>query len=110
MTSEQMDGQQIRGIRFINKRARGGDKRRFGTQSHRDRPLLELVVMSRFIGDFIVGVRGTKSSAEIVSLKVNGMPPRLTAPSGLNAEERRMFTELVGDCHPRHFVKSDCHC
>ena len=54
-----------------------------------------------------MGVRGTKSSAEIVSLKVNGMPPRLTAPSGLNAEERRMFTELVGDCHPRHFVKSD---
>jgi hypothetical protein len=52
--------------------------------------------------------RGRKNQFEnIVPLGVNGLPPRLTAPSGLSAAERTLFNELVGSCDPRHFVKSD---
>jgi hypothetical protein len=43
----------------------------------------------------------------IVPLGVSGLPRRLTAPSGLSADERAQFNELVGACDPRHFVKSD---
>jgi hypothetical protein len=43
----------------------------------------------------------------IVPLGFTGLPPRLTAPSGLSIEERNLFNELVGACDPRHFVKSD---
>jgi|SRR5882757_6983242 len=52
--------------------------------------------------------RGRKSmAANVVPLSVNGLPPRLTAPSGLSTAERRLFTELISATDPRHFVESD---
>ena len=51
--------------------------------------------------------RGRKSLANIVTMNVDGLPPRLTAPSGLSADERTMLNELIAVCDPRHFVKSD---
>jgi hypothetical protein len=43
----------------------------------------------------------------IVPIGHTGLPPHLTAPSGLSVEERNLFDELVRSCDPRHFVKSD---
>jgi hypothetical protein len=43
----------------------------------------------------------------IVPLNFSGLPPHLTAPSGLSADERKLFNELINACDPRHFVKSD---
>jgi hypothetical protein len=43
----------------------------------------------------------------IVPLGGLPLPRSLTAPSGLSADERAQFNELVGSCDPRHFVKSD---
>jgi hypothetical protein len=52
--------------------------------------------------------RGRKSlAANVVSLSVDGSPPRLTAPSGLSTAERRLFNELISATDPRHFVESD---
>jgi len=52
--------------------------------------------------------RGRNSIASnVVALNVDGSPPRLNAPLGLSAEERRTFNELISVCDPRHFVKSD---
>jgi hypothetical protein len=54
-----------------------------------------------------MGSRGKRSNAEVVTLNIQGTPARLVAPSGLTAAERKLFTEIVADCHPKHFVKSD---
>lgn len=54
-----------------------------------------------------MGQRGKKSTAEIVTLNVGSMPPRLLPPSDLSVDERRLFVEVVSAVDPRHFVKSD---
>ena len=52
--------------------------------------------------------RGRKSvAANVVALDVTGSPPRLTAPPGLSKAEQATFNELIANCDPRHFVKSD---
>jgi hypothetical protein len=52
--------------------------------------------------------RGRRSAgANVLPLSVNGLPPRLTAPSGLSTAERTLFNELIGACDSRHFVRSD---
>lgn len=43
----------------------------------------------------------------VVNLNVSGTPPAVVAPSSLNASERRLFNEIVGQSDPRHFAKSD---
>ncbi len=50
--------------------------------------------------------RGRKS-ADQLSINVSGTPPRLTAPSGLNAKERELFKELVSASEPDHFRETD---
>ena len=51
--------------------------------------------------------RGRRSAADLVTLRVDGTPPRLTAPSSLSEDERKLFAELVNACDPRHFVEGD---
>ena len=50
--------------------------------------------------------RGRKSAANVIALNVSTLAP-LTAPSALSRAEKTLFNELVGSCHPEHFVKSD---
>jgi hypothetical protein len=52
--------------------------------------------------------RGKKSAASFVAINnVDGAPPRLTAPSGLNVRERVVFEALIAASDPRHFRRSD---
>jgi hypothetical protein len=51
--------------------------------------------------------RGRKSLANLVTLSVDGAPPRLEPPANLQDDERALFTSLVAACDPRHFVQSD---
>ena len=52
--------------------------------------------------------RGRRSSASLAILpNVDDMPSRLTVPSHLSDNERRLFAELVRSCAANHFVKSD---
>jgi hypothetical protein len=50
--------------------------------------------------------RGRKSP-DLLSMPVDGTPPRLTAPAGLSKAERTAFTALVNACDSRHFVEAD---
>lgn len=51
--------------------------------------------------------RGRKSAADFVAPHVDGKPTRLEPPTGLSDDERSLFTELVAECAPEHFVASD---
>jgi hypothetical protein len=53
--------------------------------------------------------RGRKSAASLAIFpNVTGTPPRLKPPEDLvNHEERALFQEIVGHCHPAHFRASD---
>ena len=52
--------------------------------------------------------RGRQSAAaNVVPLSLTGLPPRLTAPAGLRADERSFFNALIGATDPRHFVETD---
>jgi hypothetical protein len=51
--------------------------------------------------------RGRKSAANLVTLRVDGAPPRPHPPAYLQDDERMLFTELVAACDARHFVESD---
>ena len=51
--------------------------------------------------------RGRKSVASFGVVPVGGGPSRLQSPSFLSAAERKLFSELVNACDPRHFVRSD---
>jgi hypothetical protein len=51
--------------------------------------------------------RGRKSLDHVVSLGVDGVRPRVTAPPDLTRPERALFNELVASVDPRHFVTSD---
>ena len=51
--------------------------------------------------------RGRKSLASVLALNLEENASPLIAPSFLNAEERALFTELVGICDPSHFHQSD---
>jgi len=48
-----------------------------------------------------------RRSANVVAPGAIDTPPRLTAPSTLTEAEKTLFNELVGSCHPEHFVESD---
>ena len=50
--------------------------------------------------------RGRKS-AELIAMGVDGRPPRLTVPSGLNAKECALAQELIDAAAPEHFRASD---
>lgn len=52
--------------------------------------------------------RGRKSAASLLVVNnVDGTPPRLPTPVGLNTRERVVFEMLVNACSPNHFRKSD---
>jgi hypothetical protein len=51
--------------------------------------------------------RGRISAAELATINVDSRPPRLDPPADLSDDERSLFTELVADCAPEHFVASD---
>ena len=51
--------------------------------------------------------RGRKTVDHLAALALNGDPPRLKPPPHLDDRERRLFTELVEACSPRHFARSD---
>jgi hypothetical protein len=51
--------------------------------------------------------RGRKSAANLASPSIIAKSPRLTAPSSLTTEERRLFSELIGACDSNHFRRSD---
>jgi hypothetical protein len=51
--------------------------------------------------------RGRRSAANLVTLHVDGAPTRLESPACLNDRERKLFSELIAACDPRHFVESD---
>jgi hypothetical protein len=48
-----------------------------------------------------------RRTAEALAINVDGTPPRLTAPAGLNAKERALFEDLINACDPKHFRASD---
>jgi hypothetical protein len=50
--------------------------------------------------------RGRKS-ADRLAINVNGDPPRLNPPSGLNPKECKLFEQLIAAADPRHFRESD---
>jgi hypothetical protein len=51
--------------------------------------------------------RGRRSAANLVTLHVDGAPTRLEPPACLSDRERKLFSELIAACDPRHFVESD---
>jgi hypothetical protein len=51
--------------------------------------------------------RGRRSAANLVTLHVDVAPARLEPPACLNNRERKLFSELIAACDPRHFVESD---
>src|SRR4029079_15810857 len=51
--------------------------------------------------------RGRRSAAALATPNVDGMTPKLTAPSSLSDEERILFDQITGACDARHFVESD---
>jgi hypothetical protein len=51
--------------------------------------------------------RGRKSAAQLAINNVDGTPPRLATPTGLNTKERVVFEALIASTDPRHFRKSD---
>jgi hypothetical protein len=42
-----------------------------------------------------------------MTIRVDGRPARIQPPEGLTQAERVAFAELVGDCPPEHFQRSD---
>ena len=50
--------------------------------------------------------RGRKS-ADLIAMNVDGRPPRLTVPSGLNAKESALAQELIDSAAPEHFRATD---
>ena len=51
--------------------------------------------------------RGRRSAEALAINNVDGSPPRLTAPAGLNTKERVLFEQLVHTTSPSHFRASD---
>jgi hypothetical protein len=51
--------------------------------------------------------RGRKSADHLAALSVTGERPRLTPPSSLSTDERKLFAELVSGCDASHFRISD---
>jgi phage terminase small subunit len=51
--------------------------------------------------------RGRKSVANMLTMRVDGQPSRLQAPTWLNRTERKQFSDLVNACSPKHFAESD---
>jgi hypothetical protein len=54
-----------------------------------------------------VGQRGRKSAALYEIPAVDGSPPWLEPSPGLTKQERKLFTEVVRSCSPKHFIESD---
>lgn len=50
-----------------------------------------------------------KSAANLSVIPVNVEPPRLDPPATLTDPERTLFVQIVRDCPPTHFAKSDVH-
>jgi hypothetical protein len=49
-----------------------------------------------------------KSAAELAVVPIKrAAPQRIEAPSGISAQERKLFNELVADCPPMQFTQSD---
>jgi hypothetical protein len=51
--------------------------------------------------------RGRKSATRLAINNVDGSPPRLVLPAGLNAKERALFEQVVNATDPGHFRKGD---
>jgi hypothetical protein len=51
--------------------------------------------------------RGRRSAEALAISRIDGKPPRLTAPAGLNAKERALFEQLVNAADPQHFRRTD---
>ena len=51
--------------------------------------------------------RGKKTSGNLAALTLTGDPLRPKPPSFLTTRERRLFTEIIDACDPRHFRAQD---
>ena len=51
--------------------------------------------------------RGRKSVENLLTLRVDGTPPRLQPPPGLTKAEVRLFEQLINSTSPTHFAESD---
>ncbi len=48
-----------------------------------------------------------RSSADLVTLRVDGRPHRLTPPATLRKPAQAVFQQIVGSCQSEHFTKAD---